>query len=78
MLHLKPKFAVQGSEVELGGSFVDPVQPLQEFDEKCQFFLCFYFSYAIFLFLNFTSGLCAIVQRMQRTHISTRPSLIVS
>ena len=41
-------------------------------------FLCFYLSYAIFLFLNFTSGLCAIVQRMQRTHIFTRPSLILS
>ena len=39
MLHLKPKFAVRGSEVKLGGSFVDPVQPLQEFDEKCQIFM---------------------------------------
>ena len=39
MLHLKPKFAVRGSEVKLGGSFVDPVQPLQEFDEKCQLFM---------------------------------------
>ena len=55
MLHLKPKFAVRGSEVELGSSFVDPVQPLQKFDEKYQFFfLSFYSSYAVSLFLNFT------------------------
>ena len=57
MLHLKPKFAVRGSEVELGSSFVDPVQPLQEVDEKCQLFMFFlliwHISISKFHFMSF-------------------------